>query len=346
VYGHGLLGSHGEVESGHVARTAAEANLVYCATDWWGMAEADLITVAGILGDLSNFPQLADRSMQGILNAVLLGRLVRSDAGLITDPAFQSDAGEPVIATGEAYYDGNSQGGIMGGAATAISTEWTKAVLGVPGMNYSTLLRRSVDFVGQPGEIGFEDVLVPAYPDPIDQNLAYALIQMLWDRGETNGYAAHLTDDPLVDTPSHTVILHVAFGDHQVAPVTAEVEARTAGMGLRWPALADGRHPDAEPFYGLDQVTDYPTDRSVLVYWDSGTLANPPGNITVLEEEAWLAECSADDESVPCADPHEDPRRQDAAISQKDAFFAPDGVIIDPCDGQPCAAVPRSVSNR
>ena len=346
VYGHGLLGSRGEVRSGHVARTAAGANLVYCATDWWGMSENDLITVAGILGDLSGFAKLADRSLQGILNTVVLGRLVRADDGLASDPAFQGDDGARLITTGEAYFDGNSQGGIMGGAATAVSTEWERAVLGVPGMNYATLLRRSVDFEGKPGSIGFADVLLPAYPSSVDRNIGFGLIQMLWDRAETNGYAHHLTDDPLPDTPGHTVILHVAFGDHQVANVTAEVLARTAGMGLRWPALDDGRHPDAAPFAELERVEGFPTDRSLLVYWDSGTLAPPLGPITPVQTEAWVEDCTDRPDAVPCLDPHEDPRRQDEAIAQKDAFFRPDGEIIDPCDGRPCAAVPRSVSGR
>ena len=34
----------------------------------------------------------------------------------------------------------------MGGALTALAPDFNRAVLGVPGMNYSTLLRRSVDF--------------------------------------------------------------------------------------------------------------------------------------------------------------------------------------------------------
>ena len=34
----------------------------------------------------------------------------------------------------------------MGGSLTALAPDFDRAVLGVPGMNYSTLLRRSVDF--------------------------------------------------------------------------------------------------------------------------------------------------------------------------------------------------------
>ncbi len=51
-----------------------------------------------------------------------------------------------MLNTVEAYWDGNSQGAILGGAVTAVAQDWTKAVLGVGGMGYSTLLQRSVDF--------------------------------------------------------------------------------------------------------------------------------------------------------------------------------------------------------
>ena len=48
-----------------------------------------------------------------------------------------------MIDTSKLYYNGNSQGGILGGAFTAISPDATRTTLGVPGMNYSVLLNRS-----------------------------------------------------------------------------------------------------------------------------------------------------------------------------------------------------------
>ena len=62
-----------------------------------------------------------------------------------------------------------SLSGIFGGAATAISKEWTRAVLGVPAMNYSELLPRSVDF--DP----FLPLLSAAYPD---ERLHTLLVQL------------------------------------------------------------------------------------------------------------------------------------------------------------------------
>ena len=63
-----------------------------------------------------------------------------------------------MLDTSHLYYNGNSQGGIMGGALTAVSPDFTRASLGVPAMNYSVLLPRSVDFDE------FAAVLYPALP--------------------------------------------------------------------------------------------------------------------------------------------------------------------------------------
>ena len=312
VYGHGLLGSEDEVGARNIRLMVQEHGYAYCATRWIGMSEEDVPNAVSILQDLSRFPTLADRTQQGIVNAVVLGRLLIADGGITSDPAFGGR-----VDRSEVFYDGNSQGGIMGAAATAVSVDWTRAVLGVPGMNYSTLLQRSVDWDT------YEAILVPAYPSYLDRVLAIGLIQMLWDRGEGNGYAHHLTDDPLPGTPEHQVLLHVAFGDHQVSQHAAEVEARTGRMRLRCPALADGRAPDDDPHWGLECAEDG-FEGSVLVYWDSG--APPPPLVNQAPREG--------------QDPHEDPRMSPEARRQKAAFLSPGGRFVDVCGEAPCTAEP------
>ena len=96
--------------------------------------------------------------------------------------------------------------------------------------------------------------MTAAYPDPVDRQLGIALVQMLWDRGENNGYAHHITSDPYADTPEHEVLLFEAFGDHQVANVATEVMARTIGARLRAPALAPDRSPDVEPLWDIPEI--------------------------------------------------------------------------------------------
>jgi hypothetical protein len=81
----------------------------------------------------------------------------------------------------------------------AVSPDISRGILGVPGMNYSTLLNRSVDWEGAYGEAYYV-----TYQDPLERQLGMQLIQMLWDRGESNGYGHHLADDPLPNTPPTT----------------------------------------------------------------------------------------------------------------------------------------------
>jgi hypothetical protein len=340
LYGHGLLGSRGEANGGSTA-SLRRLGFAPCAVDWWGMSFGDLPTVVLALTDFSLFPSIADRSQQGFLNFLFLGRALRHPAGLTTDPAFRGPGGKPLLAPDELFYDGNSQGGIMGGALVALAPDLTRAKLGVPAMNYSTLLTRSADWE-KPGTlaerlpgldptdptdtVAYADLYFAAYPSVIDQQLGYALVQMIWDRAEANGYALHMTDDPLPGTPAHQVMLQVAFSDHQVANVAAEVEGRTIGAHLHRPVTPDGFHWALEPTFGFDvwdpSVQGPLRGGSVLVYWlstDRG-LTTPPNGTTPPRTGA---------------DPHEDPRRDRAASAQV-AHFLLTGEVIDVCDGGPC----------
>ena len=133
----------------------------------------------------------------------------------------------------------------MGGSLTAVAPDFTRAALGVPGMNYSVLLQRSVDFDT------YAQVMYNAYPDQLQRPLLLSLIQLLWDRAEADGYAAHMTTDPYPDTPAHQVILSMAYGDHQVSNWTTIVEARTIGARVRTPVVAPFRN-QGDSFYGID----------------------------------------------------------------------------------------------
>ena len=265
LYGHGLFGGAGEVNSISRGPIVTEHNVALCASDEIGMSGGDVPNAITILQDLSRFPTLADRLQQGMVNFLLLGRAMIHPQGFASHPAFQ-EGGRPLIDTQRLYYSGGSQGGIFGGALTAVAPDFTRSVLIVPGMTYSRLLTRSIDF-----DV-YAEVLYPSYPDELIRPLLLSLVQTLWDRGEPNGYAWHMTDDPYPNTPAHTVLLHEAFGDHQVANVATEIEARTIGARLRRPALDPGRHTDRVPFYGIEPIRKYPYRGSAFVVWDTGPL--------------------------------------------------------------------------
>jgi hypothetical protein len=126
---------------------------------------------------------------------MFLARAMKHPEGFAALSDFQDDAGQALFTTNEVYYDGNSQGGIMGGAVVAVSRDVNRGVLGVPGMNYSTLLRRSVDF-----DI-YSIPLNLAYHDDLDRSLVFSLMEMLWERAENNGYAHHRGTARSTNTP-------------------------------------------------------------------------------------------------------------------------------------------------
>lgn len=315
LYGHGLLGSRGEVNGSLTRRMSADYNIAYCATDWYGMADEDLGIAIAALTDLSAFPAMPDRMQQGLLAFLFLGRLMKHPQGFSAHEAFRLD-GQSALKTDELYFDGNSQGAILGGALTAIAQDFTRAVLAEAGMNYSLLLDRSVDF-----DEYLNLVLRPNYPRRYDRLLGILAAQLLWDRGETNGYANHVTSDPLPDTPAHDVLLLGAVGDHQVSEYSLRVEAATMGVAAHVPIAAPGRVVEADPGWLLAPIT-YPHSGSAYVLWDTGSPASPLGN------------------TPPRAghDPHDDTPNIPEVRALKDQFWHPDGAIADACGGLACAA--------
>ncbi|HEX2415127.1 MAG TPA: hypothetical protein VHJ37_07925 [Thermoleophilaceae bacterium] len=325
LYGHGLLGNPTEFDAGNVKSMGNEHNFVFCATAWAGFASEDLPNIISVLGDLSKFNTVADRMQQGFLQQLYLGRALIHPQGLSSHPAFQKN-GQSVIDTSRLFFDGNSQGGIMGGALTALAPDYDRAVLGVPGMNYSTLLQRSVDFDE------YAPILYGGYPNELERQLWLAQIQLLWDRGESNGYAHHVTTKPLPNTPKHTVLMHVAFGDHQVADFTTSIMARTFGARVRQPALDPGRSPFTNPWYGLKRLT-LPSTGSGVVWWDVGPVRMVGSEVAGTGRPPLTNTPPREGE-----DPHGAPRSEVSARVQKSEFLKIRGRIVEVCGSKPCYA--------
>lgn len=340
LYGHGLLGSADEATADPQQTLGNDHNIVSCATDEIGLSGGDIANTIGILGNFADFPELADRLQQGMLNQIFLGRLMLHPDGFADDPGFRVDDGQPVgpgnpyvIDPSRLYYNGNSQGAIEGGALTAVSPDVTRAALGVGGMNYSVLLNRSVDFDT------YAAFIEPAYTDPLERTLILSLVQMLWDRGESNGYAHRMTTNPLPNTPPHEVLMNVALGDHQVSNFTADTMARTIGARVHEPVLYPGRWPDVEVAWGIPRIGSYPFRGSALVYWDSGPVRpNPsPGGVTPGPELGTGVPPLANVPNRSGQDPHELPRRTADEQQMVSDFLRPEALsgITDTCGG-PC----------
>ena len=316
LYGHGLLGSRDEVK-GAAPQFGAENAITFCATDWKGMSQEDTANAAAILSDLSTFRSLADRLQQGLLNFLVLGRLLQAADGLASDPAFQDADGNPLIATDDdLVFVGNSQGGIIGGALSAVAQDWTRVVLGVPGLGYHVLLNRSIDWDD------FKVIYDDAYADPIDRQLGLLLIQSLWDRGENAGYIQHLVADPYENTPKKSVVIFEAYSDHQVANVQTEVLARSLDAHAHMPFIDPDRAvANGGEGYGLKPITGSEKGGAFIFQWDFG---NPPPPLD-------------NDAPRDGKDPH---GRGGDVVEVREAmgtFLATGALPVDLCDGAACA---------
>jgi hypothetical protein len=401
-YGHGLFGGDSEVNSSPQAEMANREGMMYCATNWFGFANADVPNAVLALSDLSLFPILIDRTEQGELNFLYLARLEISPHGFATNPAFQYSGGRSFINLGDGVdYDGNSQGGIYGGTVCAISIDVRRCALGVPGMDYPILLPRSSDYVAKStvpqvveeelqqlaanptsydptnayNDIGYSNLLDTFYPDQGQRQLIIDLLSTLWDRADPDGYAGHMTSTAVggllpdctaegvvpaakqtsrcpAGTPDHRVLMQVAWGDHQVANMTAFDEARTIGArAVGGPATSNqlgggeallasrlcshepGSNPNdpvdgnycyspAAPLWHVAPITSYPFDGSAIAIFDSG----PDGSSPYGTDPPPPSDVPPPD-TAKNQDPHEGPRRSCAAQDQKSAFFDPDGLL-------------------
>ena len=145
-------------------------------------------------------------------------------------------------------------------------------------------------------------------------------MQMLWDRGEANGYLQHLGSDPYPDTPDHDVLYFEAFADHQVANLGTEYAARSIHARVRAPALRPGRSTAVEDLWGMEPVPEYPFGGDAIVTWDFGTPAPPDGEIPPFEGE----------------DPHGKASEVPSILVMVTEYLRTGGGLIDVCAGEPC----------
>lgn len=301
-YGHGLLGSRGEARTGWLSAMANEHSFVVFAMDWNGMAEPDVggITIM-LASDVSDFRMIPERSEHGLIEKVVGLRMMQTS--IVDDPALEF-GGVPILEGAPLGYYGNSQGGILGAAYLAVSPDLERGVLGVPGMPYSTLLSRSVDF--DPFFLIFQQ----KYLDHREITLILMVMQTLWDPGEPSGFAEAVNEVPLPNTPPKDVLLQVGIGDAQVTPLGAHVMARAFG--------AKTVAPQTRPIWGVDEAQPGFTGSAIVEFGYSDVPEAPKTNVPPNGE----------------TDTHECPRREPAG-QQQIADFLLTGAVTQHCDG-PC----------
>jgi hypothetical protein len=330
VLGHGLFGTGASMTLGIPAAVGQVMDWDYIAgaTDYRGLSSADLLwVVAQIIGldssHLNDFAGLPDRLRQGMLNTLLLAKMMK--LGLFNrDPAFQTPSGQGVFPgpSEEMYYYGISLGGVMGTFFSAVTPDVERFGVDVPAINFSCLLQRSTQF------IQFEAIIAGiGVTDPMQTLLAYGLIHELWVSAEPAGYARHITSDPLPGSGNPSRILMTpAWLDKQVSNQCQEIAARTLGLTN----LSDGSL--VQDLQGIPDAPG-PLD-SGLVMYDTGSFdVLDPNHQGTDANGRFLIPALANLIPSPVCDPHGARPGIPAGILQLVNFLQPGGQVENFCNG-------------
>ncbi len=321
-YGHGLFGDRYETHAGWFRSAMQTLEMVGVGIDWWGMSGDDVARVALTLQNFGEFATTSERLGQSLVNHVALHRSFVG-GGCAALPELQiprtSGGSAPAIADGSIYYYGNSQGGIMGLALAGLAVDASRFVIGVGGMSYSVMIPRSVNWRV------YGSVMANGYPDPLQRAMIMQMAQSQWDLGEPSTFAGHVVRDTLPCapdvcpdglTPPKHVLFQVGRDDAQVPNVSAEIAARTMGIGY-----VSSLTPTVAVPYGMPALSaargEILGEDALVIYDIDGVPVLPLGT----------RDPGGDN------DAHEGVRRAPAAIEQMDLFMRPDGHIVQTCEG-------------
>jgi hypothetical protein len=307
LFGHGFFSQKEETTWGSLQHSLQPWAFSALSTDFLGFNEADSFsTIAALGGDLASVESVVAQQLQSHIHFTALSRLVQEQLGA----EVVEDRGEGSFfpLDPEAIpYMGISNGGTQGSVIAVASPLIDRAALVVPGGAWSHMLQRAVQW----NDLG--SLLEVQYPHPLELQLALSLAQQLLDPVDIINYAAHLGDDPYPGRNPKRVTFHEAVGDSQVANITTEWVARSAGLDLVVPTTRD--------VWGLPTV-EAPMPDGVEV---AGAL--------LIYDEGFVPETT----NVPPAEDngaHESIRYLDA-YTVSVGHFLETGRVVQACDG-PC----------
>lgn len=317
-FGHGLFNDKTEVEQDYLQKQANTYGYILFSCTLWGLANYDIpsIVLELILEDVSNFRVLPDRLGQGVVNELVLMRLMTG--AYSSHPLLLVD-GRKVIDQKRVHYYGLSLGGVMGVVYMALTNDVERGVLGVAGGSFGLILPRSMDFTKN---FAFIRGL---YPDPVDFIIMMSMINMIWARGGPSGFMSHVTNNTLHNTIEHQILYQYALGDAQVNILGLYTISRSTGALMFADNVKEQYKPDPssnvildENLFGFKLINENIMRTTGAVGFDCGAPPEPAGNVPP-------------DAST---DTHEIPRRTKLGQQQFDSFIK-SGLIINYCNG-PC----------
>lgn len=306
-YGHGFFGGPDEVRADSVSKFAHETRSVMMAIAWTGMAAADAAVVFGNLySNPSKAMHFVDRVPQGMANFIALTYAAKGP--LLEWESLRKD-GAPIYDPEELYYYGISQGHILGGTYLALSPHIERATLNVGGAGFGLMMSRAKPFKE------YLEVIDMKVGGPANAQKVVCLLQTMMDRIDPITYAPYLRTGTIPGSRPKKLLMQLGLGDAQVPNVASHVHARALGLPLLTPAVRS--------IWGIEEQPG-PIADSALVEYDFG-IPTPDLEARPVPHDNVV---------------HGKVRELLSAIKQMDAFFRPNGQIVNFCGGGdgPCVA--------
>jgi hypothetical protein len=301
-YGHGFFGNSDEATEGYVTEFADRFGFVVIAMNWWGMSTDDLpALIRDILNDTSLALRFTDRVHQAMVN---LMAIAGARAALAELEPFRLD-GNALVDPSQVYFQGISQGHILGATYAAISPDIQKAVLTSGGANFSTLMFRARPF------LGFLGIIAAAVPDALEQQKFATLSQFVFDRIDPYTYSEFLLGNDLDGSRmNRQILMQMGVGDSEVPNLGSELHARAAGLQVLQPS------PVATP--PLMSIAEGSAADSAFALYDFQV--DPFPSVTPAPADTGNGV-------------HNELRLLTASMRQVDAFLRPGGRVEQFCDG-------------
>lgn len=310
LVGHGFFSSLEEPTFGNLFDSLEQWQRPAFSTKFYGFAEEDLLTTAGILGSsLEDADTVVHQQLQSHVNFTVLHRLATDVLAETIRVDWDGEGGaEPVAPIDGSFlpYIGASNGGTQGLVMMTTSPVLSRGALIVPGGGWSHMLTRAVQWNQ------FGPLFVSRYPDERELQLVMAMVQQILDPADSLNYIEHLLTDRFPGRVAEVEALAVeAKEDTQVANLVTRWVVRTAGFPLITPSPVD--------VWGVETVeAAEPGIPHGYEIYDLGATPNDPRNVPPPEENGVHG-------SV----------RTIAPYKAQVGGFLETGRIVHPCDG-PC----------
>jgi len=307
IFGHGLFGSAEEyLNDDFVAQLAQDHCLIIIAGDFIGLTSRQFALAPLAVNDLNRGPQITEKLAQSVVDFMALESVARGP--MANSPEFKVGT-QSVIDPAKTFYVGGSLGGIMGNTFMAYDPNITRAVLAVPGGNWSLLLERSTAWALLLG------AAQGAYEDPEVYQLNLAMILgMGFENIDPMTTAAHVIKDPLFGNPEKNILIWYSIGDCLVSNIATEMVAREMGIDVLGPSVKSPWHltPVNGPLAsGVTIYNDHPTplpfDTNIPPIEDNGThsgINKKPAPLRQVEQfllqNVAVDECKVNNVAAPC----------------------------------------------